>query len=210
MKRAICIMVLATTLCTAAIGQKNESQKLQSSIGIEYFTKKPKELNSLTVDLTYKHLVVGGTYKWTADSNNGENGLPKTKNTQGFDLHIGGNYRYFIGGDLFYIEGRLIAGYSSMAQKRVVGTRTEIHTSGFGRIEETTEEQTDIWKNVKSPQHQPYYAALMPRIGLNFNSYSVYAGAGWDFVTATEKFGKFTFDEKFNNYFFTIGFAKLF
>ena len=209
MKRAICIMVLATTLCTTARSQQSESQKLQSSIGIEYFTKKPKEGNNLSVDLTYKHLVVGGTYKWTANSNDGENGLPKTKNTQGFDLHIGGNYRYFIGGDLFYIEGRLIAGYSSMAQKRVVGTRTEIHTSGFGRIEETNEKQTDIWMNVNIPQ-EPYYAALMPRIGLNFNSYSIYAGAGWNFVSATKKFKKFTFDDKFDNYFFTIGIAKLF
>ena len=46
-------MVLATTLCTTARSQQSESQKLQSCIGIEYFTKKPKEGNNLSVDLAH-------------------------------------------------------------------------------------------------------------------------------------------------------------
>lgn len=207
MKNIISILALMMALGASAQEQQTNIQKKQSSVSLEYSTKKPKEGNRLILDLVYKHMVVGGGFLWANDGND-EEGKGKTKNSMGFDVHVGGNYRYYFGNDMFYVEGRLLAGYQQASQKQVVGTRTERHSSGFGRIEKVNEEKSDVWLNVKG--NRGFYMSLAPRVGLYFDGYSVYAGAGWCFLNSDDKFKEIKFDDKFDGYYFTIGVAKIF
>lgn len=207
MKKIIVLLALMMSIDASAQEQSSDIQKMQSGISLEW--DKPKgENNIIRLDAVYKHLVVGGSYIIGTGENDGTNGSPKTEASKGFDVHIGGNYRYFLGNGLFYAEGRLLAGYNCVTQKICTGKQTVRHHSGFGQIEKISEEESEIWKTGRLSEG--FYLSLTPRIGIQKNGYSVYAGAGWNFLSADKKLKVIKFDDKFEGYYFTIGLAKLF
>ena len=203
MKKSFILLALMMTLSASAQEQDKDIQKMQSGVSLEW--GKPKgENNVIRLDFVYKHLVVGGSYI----IGSGGNDEDKTKNSKGFDIHVGGNYRYFLGDGLFYVEGRLLAGYQCMTREKCVGKQTVNHISGFGNRLEINSEESEIWKTAR--EREGFNLSITPRIGLQKNGYSVYAGVGWNFLGSDKKFKNIEFDKKFEGYYFTIGLAKLF
>ena len=82
----------------------------------------------------------------------------------------------------------------------LVGTKTEKHISGFGNREKIEETQSDVWDTWGKGY---FYVGATPRVGLNFNGYSIFAGYRWDFLD-------FKFDKEHKGDYFTVGIAKLF
>lgn len=207
MKKIFILLAVTMSLSISAQEQDKDIQKMQSGISLEW--DKPKgDDNVIRLDFMYKHLVVGGSYIIGSGKNDGSNGAARTEDSKGFDIHIGGNYRYFLGNGTFYVEGRLLAGYQCMTQKRMLGTKTVTHHSGFGNIERTHDEESEIWKTARLSEG--FNLSITPRIGLQKNGYSVFAGVGWNFLGSDKKLKKIEFDDKFEAYYFTIGLAKLF
>lgn len=207
MRRIFIILAVILSLNVSAQEQKKDFQKMQSGVSLEW--DKPKgDNNVIRLDFTYKHLVIGGSYIIGSGGNDGDNVGNKTKDSKGFDIHIGGNYRYFFGNGLFYVEGRLLAGYQCMTRETMVGTQWVTHYSGFGEREKTYYEENEIWKTAR--ESEGFYLSITPRIGIQKNGYSVYAGVGWDFLGCDKKFKNVEFDKKFEGYYFTVGIAKLF
>lgn len=199
MKKIFILLAVMMSQAVSAQVQNTEIQKMQSSISVEW--DKPKgENNIIRLDAVYKHIVVGGSYIIGTGKDEG------MEDWKGFDIHVGGNYRYFFG-NLFYVEGRLLAGYQCMTQKIRTGIQTVIHHSGFGDREKTRDEKSEIWKTGRT---EGFNMSLTPRIGIQKNGYSVYAGAGWNFLGSDKKFKNIEFDKKFERYYFTVGVAKLF
>ena len=203
MKKIFFILAVFSSLSVSAQDGDKDIQKMQSGVSLEW--DKPKgEENFIRLDFVYKHFVVGGTYI----IGSGANDDWKWKDQKGFDIHIGGNYRYFLGNGLFYVEGRLLAGYVCMTQEKMVGIQRVTHYSGFGNREKTYDEENEIWKTERAGEE--FNLSITPRIGIQKNGYSVYAGAGWKFLDSDKKFKDVNFDKEFEGYYFTVGIAKLF
>ena len=201
-KTILLFLMIVTTGVWAQEQRLTDLQRLQSSISIEYGTKKPKENGQkIGVDLVYKHLLIGGSYRWLDDKI--EDGSYKKDRTQAFDVHIGGNYRYFAySNDFFdlYLEGRVLLGYNHTFWNYVSGTKTARYETGFGRIKEWHEEKSDIKETYGKGQ---YYVGVTPRIGFNFGDVSLVVGYRWDF-------NEFKFDKENKGDYFTIGLAYIF
>lgn len=207
MRRIFVILAVILSLNVSAQEQEKDIQKMQSGVSLEW--DKPKgDNNVIRLDFVYKHLVIGGSYIIGSGGNDGDNVINKTKDSKGFDIHIGGNYRYFLGNGLFYVEGRLLAGYQCMTRETSVGKLTVNHISGFGNRLENEYEESEIWKTAR--ESEGFNLSITPRIGIQKNGYSAYAGVGWNFLGSDKKFKNIEFDKKFEGYYFTVGLAKIF
>lgn len=196
MKKIFILLVVMMSLSASAQTQDKDIQKMQSSVSLEYGAKEEDGYyDKIGADIVYKHIVLGGSYGWGKSSDK-----DKYKTPQQFDVHVGGNYRYFIGGDLFYVEGRIVIGYKHYWQDQLLGTQREEHISGFGNREEIKVTEYDIWDTYGKGY---FYVGATPRVGFNLKGYSVFAGYRWDFLD-------FKFDKEHNGDYFTIGVAKLF
>ena len=206
MKKIFIILAVTMSLSASAQEKDKDIQKMQSGVSIEWDKPKGKD-NMIRLDFVYKHLLVGGTY-YIIDSSRYDALFAKTEEPKGFDIHLGGNYRYFLGNGLFYVEGRMLVGYQCATQKVMVGEKTVWHHSGFGDREKSDEEVIEMWKTARTSEG--FYLSITPRIGIQKNGYSVYAGAGWNFLNSDRKLKEIQFDKKFKGYYFTVGLAKLF
>ena len=202
MRRIFVILAVILSLNVSAQDGDKDIQKMQSGVSLEWDKPKGKN-NVIRLDFVYKHLVVGGSYI-IGSGGDGD----KIKDSKGFDIHIGGNYRYFLGNGMFYVEGRLLAGYQCMTQEKMVGTQRVTHYSGFGKREKTYVDENEIWKTARVGEG--FILSITPRIGIQKNGYSVYAGVGWNFLSSDKKFKDIEFDKKFEGYYFTVGLAKIF
>lgn len=80
------------------------------------------------------------------------------KTNDGYELYIGGNYRYHIT-DFLYLEGRIIAGYYHW--------KTEYKDKGYKELNNSADEA---------------FFGISPRAGLKYKKVAISAGYRWDWI----------------------------
>lgn len=150
------------------------------------------------MDYVISHFLIGGSMGWGKNSD-------YIKDTSNWDIHLGGNYRYFLGSKWVYVEGRVMIGYAHQSYKYVASTDTQVHNGGYGRTAYTYTTTKNNWEKEGDGD---IYLGITPRVGLNLfplkngGSVSIVAGYRWNFT-------KFNFDKEHTADYFTIGIAAI-
>lgn len=142
----------------------------------------------INMDMTFGYLDINGG--WISGKTN-----DYIKDNSGWQICVGGNYRYWLGKS-FFIEGKAGVGYyhSSVEMRLPSGTKT---TTILGKSHTSTTYTTEKESNGE------FGLYVSPRAGLHVGKiagcdWSIVAGYRWDFI-------KFKFDKDYTNDYFTIG-----
>lgn len=198
-KLFIFLVAVISTVSVCAQETLTDLQKMQSGISLDWLSKKPKDFNTVSADYIYKHIVIGGAYGWSNDANDDPSKGSVMKKMNLLDIHVGGNYRYFLNKN-FFVEGRMFVGYNHRYREYLAGKEYVHSTYGVGRTRDTKDEESDLWKTWGEGY---MYVGVSPRIGINFNGIAVNIGYRWDFE-------EFKFDKSHKDDKFTVGVAYLF